>query len=220
LCNDTDPPRIQFARRSNGSRGSDDAKVAELSLAFNRRLESKNNALSKAEQFLQELKPTDPVSNDPGPTAKLAVKQGVSGRGVFAVEPLRAGSALIRYSGPILRYAQTTPQTLAVQIGPDEYLGASGGLDDFVNHCCDPNAGMKIAGTDVQLIAIRDISPGEQITFDYSTTMDEDDFEFDCLCGSPVCRGRIRDFKHLPAELKRKYAALGVVPVYNQKYLI
>jgi SET domain-containing protein len=142
-----------------------------------------------------------------------------TGRGVFATANIPAGSVIMKYTGPLLRYEQTTPQTLALQIGPDLYMGESGQADDFVNHCCDPNAGMKIAGTDVQLIAIRDISPGEQISFDYSTTMDEDDFEFDCLCGSQLCRGRIRDFKHLPADLRRKYNDEGIVPAYNQQYL-
>ena len=66
---------------------------------------------------------------------------------------------------------------------------------------------------------IREIAPGEQILFDYSTTMDEDNFEFECLCGSPKCRGRIRDFKHLPMVLRRRYNELGIVPRYNLKYV-
>jgi uncharacterized protein len=144
----------------------------------------------------------------------LEMRTSNTGRGVFATADIARGILLILFTGPLLRYEQTTPQTLALQIGPDLYVGESGGMDDCVNHSCDPNAGLVISGTDVRLYALRDIAVGEQITFDYSTTMDEDDFEFDCLCGSPTCRGRIRDFKHLPAELKRKYLALGVVPEY------
>jgi SET domain-containing protein len=141
-----------------------------------------------------------------------------TGRGVFATETIAAGAVIMKYTGPLLTYAQTSPTTLALQIGPDLYIGESGQADDFVNHSCDPNAGMRIEGTDVQLVAIRSISPGEQIAFDYSTTMDEDDFEFDCLCGSQRCRGRITDFKHLPTELKKRYQQLNVVPIYNLKY--
>jgi hypothetical protein len=125
----------------------------------------------------------------------------------------------MNYTGPLLKYEQTSPTTLALQIGPDLYMGESGQADDFVNHCCEPNAGMRIDGTEVRLIAIKEIKPGQQISFDYSTTMDEDDFEFDCLCGSPNCRGKIRDFKHLPAAIRKQYADLGVVPIYNQKYV-
>src|ERR1700727_1104249 len=121
------------------------------------------------------------------------VRECGTGRGVFAVAKILAGSVIMKYTGPLLKYEQTSPTTLALQIGPHLYIGESGQADYFVNHCCDPNAGMLIDGTDVQLIAIKNILPGQQITFDYSTTMDEDDFEFDCLCGSPKCRGEIRD---------------------------
>ncbi len=157
----------------------------------------------------------------------MSVQYGVSGRGVFTDSPIAGGSRVLRYSGPLLHYAQTTPATLALQIGLDLYLGESGGLDDFVNHSCYPNCGIRIGraicntdeAPEVQLISLRDITAGEELTFDYSTTMDEDDFEFDCACGSPLCRRRIRDFKHLPAELHQRYAQLGVVPDYNMAYL-
>jgi hypothetical protein len=147
------------------------------------------------------------------------VRECGTGRGVFATANIWAGSVIMKYAGPLLKYEQTSPSTLALQIGPDLYIGESGQADDFVNHCCDPNAGMLIDGADVRLIAIRDIAPGEQITFDYSTTMDEDDFEFECLCGSAKCRGPIRDFKHLPETLRQYYDDLKIVPRYNRRYV-
>jgi SET domain len=150
---------------------------------------------------------------------KLFVADGVAGRGVFAAEPFAAGAHLLDFTGPLLRYHQTNAQTLALQIGPDLYLGASGEMDDCVNHNCDPNAGLRIAGLEVELIALRDIAAGQEICFDYSTTMDEDDFEMPCRCGAAACRKIIRDFKHLPADLKRRYAALGIVPKYNLRYI-
>ena len=151
---------------------------------------------------------------------KLVVKQGVAGRGVFAAEPIGPGEVLLSFTGPHLRHSQTTPQTLAVQVGRDLYLGASGGLDDLVNHSCRPNAGLRIEpGPTVHLVTIAPIAMGEEICFDYSTTMDEDDFELDCRCGQPECRGRVRDFKHLSAANRRRYAALGIVPEYNLRYV-
>jgi SET domain-containing protein len=150
---------------------------------------------------------------------KLIVKDGIAGRGVFAAEPLAAAARLIRFTGPLLRHHQTTPQTLAVQIGPDLYLGSSGGMDDYVNHSCQPNAGLRIMGLHCELISLRAIAGGEEICFDYSTTMDEDDFEMPCRCQTEVCREIIRDFKQLPMQLKQQYAKLGVVPEYNLKYV-
>ena len=149
---------------------------------------------------------------------KLVVKEGKAGRGVFAGEAIHAGALIIRFTGPFLRYADTTPQTYALQVGPDLYIGASGGFDDYVNHSCEPNAGMKIAGegTDVtvHLHAIRDIAEGEEIFFDYSTTMAEDDFEMPCRCGAPSCRGLVRDGKHLPDETWERYLRSGILPNY------
>jgi SET domain-containing protein len=150
---------------------------------------------------------------------KLVVKEGVAGRGVFAGERIARGAVVMVYGGPVLRYAETTPQTLAVQIGPDRYLGASGGYDDYVNHSCEPNCGLVIEGMRVELVAMREIEEGEELYFDYSTTMDEDDFEMPCRCGAAACRGVVRDFKHLPEGVKRKYLELGVVPEYNRRYV-
>ena len=144
----------------------------------------------------------------------LIVKEGTHGRGVFTRASIAVGTKVLRYGGPFLRYRDTTPQTYAVQIGPDLYLGGSGGMDDYVNHCCEPNCGLVIEGTVVDLIALREIEPGEELFFDYSTTMEEDDFEMQCHCGAPACRKVVRDGKHLPEEVWERYAQLGVVPGY------
>lgn len=57
-----------------------------------------------------------------------------------------------------------------------------------INHSCDPNVEMK--GLDV--VARRDIQPGEQLTVDYSTFCGPEMDSFQCGCGSPLCRGTIR----------------------------
>jgi len=42
-------------------------------------------------------------------------------------------------------------------------MGPSGEVDDFFNHSCDPNAGLKITVTKAVLVAIKDISFGQEI---------------------------------------------------------
>jgi hypothetical protein len=148
---------------------------------------------------------------------KLAIRQGTHGRGVFTEECIAATTRIIRFTGPLLRHAQTTPHTLALQIGPDLYMGASGGLDDFINHSCEPNAGFTIEGTIADLYAIRDIAAGEEILFDYSTTLDEDDFTMACQCGRPSCRTIIGDGKYLPHDVWQRYLRLGILPDYVLK---
>lgn len=64
------------------------------------------------------------------------------------------------------------------------------------------------------VFANKNFKAGEEITWDYSTTMDEDKWEMDCVCQSKNCRKRIKDFKYLPKEIQQKYIKLGIVPDY------
>lgn len=145
---------------------------------------------------------------------KLSVRQGTHGRGVFTEEPIATGTRIIRFTGPLLRHAETAPHILALQVGPDRYIGASGGFDDYINHSCEPNAGFKIEGTTADLHALRDIAAGEEILFDYSTTLDEDDFTMACQCGTSSCRKIIGDGKYLPNDVWQRYLSLGILPDY------
>lgn len=145
---------------------------------------------------------------------RLEIRNGTDGRGVFAGEPIAEGALIAQFTGPFLRYEQTSAATYALQIGPDLYIGESGGVDDLFNHSCDPNAGVMIPGRSAELRAIRNISTGEEIAFDYSTTLDEGDFTMDCRCGSPSCRGVIGDGRDLPADVWRRYHELGILPAY------
>jgi hypothetical protein len=61
------------------------------------------------------------------------------------------------------------------------------------------------------LIALRDILPGEEIRYDYSTTMGAGCWTIQCLCGSKECRGLIADFHLLAAEIQSEYLRLGIV---------
>ena len=144
----------------------------------------------------------------------LVIKQGTHGRGAFAAQAITEGSLILRFTGPLLHYADTTAETLALQIGPDLYIGASGEADDCVNHSCEPNAAVRILGTTAELYALRDIAPGEEVLFDYSTILDEDDFVMTCLCGTPSCRGKIGDGKDLPDEVWERYRRRGILPEY------
>jgi len=144
----------------------------------------------------------------------LFVGQGSHGRGTFTDQAIAKGALIIRFTGPFLRYTETDAETFALQIAPDLYIGASGGPDDFINHSCEPNAGFRIAGIDADLSAIRDIAGGEEILFDYSTTLDEDDFTMECRCGTASCRGTIGDGKYLPEDVWQRYLALGIIPDY------
>lgn len=131
------------------------------------------------------------------------------GWGVFARQPIRAGELLVVWGGEIVNLAQLAnlpPQQRmhTIQIDEELYLATVNGPEpaDYVNHCCDPNAGL--AGQ-ISLVALRDIAPGEQICFDYAMSDGSPYDEFDCACGAPNCRGRVSGDDWLRPELWERY---------------
>lgn len=133
------------------------------------------------------------------------------GLGVFAGRHFEAGETILVFEGEIVgrdHPIHYSPQSgYLLQIAKEAYIyPVSPGY--YVNHSCDPNAG--IAGSD-RLIAIRAIEEGEEIRFDYSTTMDEDLWTMDCRCGAARCRSLITDFKLLPERVQREYLRSGIV---------
>ena len=58
------------------------------------------------------------------------------------------------------------------------------------NHSCDPNT--RFDGLNV--IATKDITPGQELTLDYVTFLDSNMEPFNCNCASEKCRGRIEFF--------------------------
>lgn len=145
-----------------------------------------------------------------------------NGKGAFAARGFKKGERIIEFQGSLTR-AEDMPNPYTedrwLQIGKKLYLGPLYGADYYFNHSCDPNTGVVVEGNRVFLVAIRNIGVSEEMTWDYSSTMNEDKWELDCQCGSNVCRGRIKDFKHLPREVKIKYANLGVIPDYNLAHI-
>ena len=126
-------------------------------------------------------------------------RTAAKGRGVFAREPIPAGQYILEFQGTVLRSAELTDDMLAMQIGPDDWLASDGSLlDDCVNHSCDPNAGF-LAGTPV-LFALRDIAAGEEIAWDYSTSIAEPGWFLECRCGAAHCRGTVRSWGELTVE--------------------
>jgi hypothetical protein len=145
------------------------------------------------------------------PQEKVFIRHGALGRGIYARIPIRAGESILTFDGPVLSHEQVLSlgeaQAYTIQIGPDEYVDTTQ-PGRYTNHSCEPNAG--IVG-DRLLIALRHIAPGEEVQFDYSTTMSEDHWTMECRCGRPSCRNVVLDFHLLPASLQTHYIGLGIV---------
>ena len=151
--------------------------------------------------------------------SKFYVKNGKHGLGCFASRFIRKKERIMVFKGPLITYAQTKTKEQKehyFQIGPESFQGKAPLRRRPVNHSCNPNAG--IIGSET-LIAIRNIKKGEEITFDYSTTMYNDPATLRCSCGSRQCRDIIKEFRYLPEKTQQKYIEIGVVPKWLLKAL-
>jgi len=129
----------------------------------------------------------------------------IDGRGVFSLGFIRVGTPVIQCGGIIQAAHELVPGVRAMQIGPDTYLVEDPqqlNLDDFLNHSCRPNLGF-IDGS-LTLYALYDIQAGEELTFDYSTSMDEAGWMLRCRCGAPNCRRAVRRYSELPEQDQKR----------------
>lgn len=81
-----------------------------------------------------------------------------------------------------------SPVTYLFGLGDGSVVIDGHGLAMFINHSCDPNCETTEVRGRVWIEAIRDIAPGEEITYDYCL-YDGGDEEAPCNCGTIHCRG-------------------------------
>lgn len=103
-----------------------------------------------------------------------------------------------------------------LQVGPNLYLGPSGGVDDHIAHSCNPNCFIHASGRRAILYSLYMIAKGSEITFDYSTTStdDLDSWKMQCNCGSYNCRKVISGFYHLSPSLQEEYKNKGLTALF------
>src|SRR5262245_51676899 len=84
--------------------------------------------------------------------------------GSFAAEPIRAGDTIAAYGGYVvtregLDVLPAERQGRSIQIDDHLYLVSAPSPErgDTMNHCCDPNCGLR--GSTL-IVAMRDIQPG------------------------------------------------------------
>jgi len=135
----------------------------------------------------------------------------IHGKGLFARQAIAAGEIVAVKGGHIMtrqEWSTREPQLGSAEIQISEELFIAPSRQDqrdgcmlYTNHCCDPN--IAIQGQ-IVFVAMRDISPGEELTHDWATT-DDLDYVMECKCGSPKCRGTISGKDWMKKELQEKY---------------
>jgi hypothetical protein len=146
----------------------------------------------------------------------------VHGKGIFAARGIKKGERLIEYLGERVshdeadrRYEEkdeNDSHTFLFIVDSKTVIDAGNEGNDarFFNHSCDPNCESTVEKRRVYIDALRDIAPGEEMTYDYQIYREEGDPEnvdeiFACKCGFEKCRGTML----WPMEPKVKKKAKG-----------
>jgi hypothetical protein len=130
----------------------------------------------------------------------------IQGLGAFATRRIRKGTRVIEYAGE-----RITPQVADARYDDDQAerphvllftvdkrtvidAGVGGNEARFINHSCEPNCEAVIEAGRVYIEAVRTISVGEELTYDYRLERDgeqgpEWEQRYACRCGAKTCRG-------------------------------
>jgi SET domain-containing protein len=100
-----------------------------------------------------------------------------TGLGLFATKPIKKGAKIVRYFGPLLDSRKKKDDAIE-----NKYLfelsgrwtidgSARKNVARYINHACKPNAESDVMPRKRKVVirAIKNISPGEEINYDYGT---------------------------------------------------
>lgn len=145
--------------------------------------------------------------------SKIAQRNSkIHGQGVFATAPIKAGEDVVQYKGKLRTHAEVdkeyggkdTGHTFLFILNDDYVIDANinGNVARWLNHGCAPNCMAFVIEAEsgdprkdkVVIEALRDIEPGEELTYDYDIRIEEPITEEDrrlwaCRCGAPNCTG-------------------------------
>lgn len=158
---------------------------------------------------------------------KLEIRKSkISGKGVFSKRLIKNGETICLLKGEICDLDEMMARVDEGIEGSSDPLGIANelylDLDELsrtFNHSCYPNSFIKGKN---RLVAIRDIKKDEEITYDYSTTMNDNEKKIKsaggelwtckCKCGAKNCRKIINQFRKLPKSIQRYYLTNKFAP--------
>jgi len=104
----------------------------------------------------------------------------ISGRGVYAGEPINKNKRIVTYNGQMISARELDRRenkyqkhgliwcfTVDKKRARDGNVG--GNIARFINHSCKPNCYAEVVGDTVWIRAAKNIKRGEELSYDYNT---------------------------------------------------
>lgn len=143
-------------------------------------------------------------------STKVERRQGaLNNIGYFAKDNIKKGEVIFIRGGHLLKKDELFSSSVINSYFPinDDYFLAAKTKEEeenvklYINHSCNPNVGLH---GEITFVAMRDIKKDEELTVDYAF-IDNEDYSFNCTCGSDNCREIVTGFDWKIKELQNKY---------------
>ena len=140
-------------------------------------------------------------------------KSAIHSFGCYTTKRIRKGTLIVEYVGERLTNEQADDlyddfeNTYLFGLDGGKRIIDGFGVAAFVNHSCQPNCETDQIRGKMWIIALRDIAPGEELTYDYNLYDGDDDAP--CRCGAARCRGTLYSRSHLRKLAKKRATSAG-----------
>ena len=131
----------------------------------------------------------------------IVKRSKIDNLGLYATKNIRKGTRIIEYKGKVITVKETEKNPKYDNHKAIYLFNLNKRYDldgDFkfntarlINHSCDPNCEVYGTGLKVWVYATKDIKKGEEFSYDYGFSFDEDYKNYPCKCGNKNCCGFI-----------------------------
>lgn len=136
----------------------------------------------------------------------------INGAGCYTTAPIKQQTRILEYDGPRIskddadKLYETRDITYLFGIGDGATVIDGHSMAMFLNHSCDPNCETdEDDDGHVWISALRDISAGEELVYDYNLYDGDLNEPCLCYCGAVHCRGTM----YSVAEIRRRKRLAG-----------
>ena len=128
-------------------------------------------------------------------------KSNIDNKGLIAAKDIKKGTKIIEYTGKLIskKDSQENPKfdnekrIYLFEINKRYDLDGDFRFNTarLINHSCNPNCEVAGKGLKLWIESTKDIKKGEELSYDYGFSFDEDFKNYPCRCNSSNCCGYI-----------------------------
>ncbi len=128
-------------------------------------------------------------------------KSNIDNKGLVAAKDIKKGIRIIEYKGKLISKKESeenpkfdnSKRIYIFEINNKYDLDGNFNFNSarLINHSCNPNCEVVGKGLKLWIESIKDIKKGEELSYDYGFSFDEDFKNYPCKCNSLNCCGYI-----------------------------